>query len=42
MTAIGDEVLKLIYQPTKLAPRAIALFRIERVHTNGTLLPYLL
>jgi hypothetical protein len=35
--AIGDEVLKLVYQPNKLAPRAIGPFRIERVHTNGTL-----
>ena len=34
---IGDEVLKLVYQPAKLAPRAIGPYRIEQVHTNGTL-----
>jgi hypothetical protein len=35
--AIGDKVLKLAYQPTKLAPRAIGPLRIKQVHTNGTL-----
>jgi hypothetical protein len=34
---VGDEVLKLVYQPTKLAPKAIGPFRIEQVHTYGTL-----
>jgi hypothetical protein len=33
--AIGDEVLKRVYQPTKLAPRAIGPFRIKQVHANG-------
>jgi hypothetical protein len=34
--AIGDEVLKLIYQPDKLEARATGPFPITRVHTNGT------
>jgi hypothetical protein len=35
--AVGDEVLKLAYKPTKLAPRAISgPHPVERVHTNGT------
>lgn len=34
---IGDEVLKLTYQPDKLQPRGEGPFRIEQVHTNGTL-----
>ena len=33
---IGDEVLKLIYDPTKLGTRAEGPFRIEAVHANGT------
>jgi transposase InsO family protein len=33
---IGDEVLKLIFQPDKLDPRASGPFTITRVHTNGT------
>lgn len=33
---IGDEVLKLVNEPTKLAPRAEGPYRIETVHTNGT------
>jgi hypothetical protein len=35
--AIREEVLKLIYKPGKLEPRATGPYRIERVHTNGTL-----
>jgi hypothetical protein len=34
---VGDEVLKLIYKPDKLQPRATGPYRVERVHTNGTL-----
>ncbi|GAX16309.1 hypothetical protein FisN_35Hu008 [Fistulifera solaris] len=33
---VGDEVLKLVYNPKKLATRAIGPYRIESVHTNGT------
>ena len=33
---IGQEVLKLVYQPDKLDPRAEGPFVIERVHANGT------
>jgi len=33
---IGDQVLKLIYKPDKLAPRATGPYQIETVHTNGT------
>jgi predicted DNA binding CopG/RHH family protein len=33
----GQEVLKLRYKPNKLEPRADGPYRIERVHTNGTL-----
>jgi hypothetical protein len=32
----GQEVLVLVYQPTKDEPRAIGPFTIERVHVNGT------
>lgn len=32
----GDEVLKLAFKPAKLSPRAFGPFRIESVHTNGT------
>ena len=35
--AIGEEVLKLVYHPNKLEPRAIGPYRIEWVHANGTL-----
>ena len=35
--SIGDEVLKLVYQPIELAPRATGPFRIEQLHTNGML-----
>ena len=35
--AEGEEVLKLIYKPNKLQPRAEGPYKIERVHTNGTL-----
>ena len=35
--AQGEEVLKLIYKPNKLEPRATGPYRITRVHTNGTL-----
>ena len=34
---VGDEVLKLKFQPDKLEPRAEGPFRVERVHANGTL-----
>ena len=33
---VGDEVLKIVYEPTKLAPRASGPYRIETVHQNGT------
>jgi hypothetical protein len=33
----GDEVLKLIYKPDKLQPRATGPYRVQRVHANGTL-----
>jgi len=33
----GQEVLVLVYQPTKTDPRAIGPFCIERVHVNGTI-----
>ncbi|KAG7361664.1 reverse transcriptase RNA-dependent DNA polymerase [Nitzschia inconspicua] len=35
--AIGDKVLKLVYKPGKLEPRAIGPFEVIRVHQNGTL-----
>ena len=35
--AVGDEVLKLKYKPTKGDPRGTGPFPVERVHTNGTL-----
>jgi transposase InsO family protein len=34
---VGEEVLKLVYNPAKLEPRAIGPYTITRVHTNGTL-----
>ena len=34
---VGDEVLKLKFQPDKLEPRAEGPYRVERVHANGTL-----
>ena len=34
---IGEEVLKLVYHPKKLDPRAKGPYRIKRVHANGTL-----
>jgi transposase InsO family protein len=33
---IGDDVLKLVYKPDKLEPRAHGPYPIEQVHTNGT------
>ena len=33
---VGDEVLKLVYNPDKLEQRATGPFKIERVHANGT------
>jgi hypothetical protein len=33
---VGDEVLKLIPNPSKLQPRATGPYFIETVHTNGT------
>ena len=35
--AIGDKILKLIYQPTKLQPRAEGPYTVTRVHVNGTI-----
>ena len=34
---VGDEVLKLVYDPQKLAPRATVPYRINTIHTNGTI-----
>jgi hypothetical protein len=34
---VGDEVLKLVYKPNKLDPRATGPFVVEQVHANGTL-----
>ena len=34
---INDQVLILTYKPNKLEPRAIGPFRVNRVHTNGTI-----
>ncbi len=34
---VGDEVLKLVYKPDKLEPRARGPYRVQRVHANGTL-----
>ena len=34
---VGDQVLRLVYQPHKLEPRAIGPYPITRVHSNGTL-----
>jgi hypothetical protein len=34
---VGDEVLKIKFQPDKLEHRADGLYRVERVHANGTL-----
>ena len=33
---IGNQVLKLVYQPNKLQSRAKELYTINTVHTNGT------
>ena len=33
----GDEVLKLVYKPNKLDPRAIGPYVVEKVHCNGSL-----
>ena len=33
----GDEVLKLSYKPNKMQERATGPYRVEAVHTNGTL-----
>jgi hypothetical protein len=33
---VGEEILKLVYKPNKLAPRAEGPYRIHQVHTNGT------
>jgi hypothetical protein len=35
--AVGDEVLRLIYRPDKMEPRAVGPYRITRVHSNGTI-----
>ena len=35
--AVGAQVLKLNYKPHKLQPRAEGPYRVESVHTNGTL-----
>ena len=34
---VNQEVLKLVYKPDKMDPRAEGPYRIEQVHTNGTL-----
>ena len=34
--AVNDQVLKLVYQPNKLDPRAVGPYRVVQVHTNGT------
>lgn len=34
---VDDEVLKLVYKPDKLDPRAEGPYRVVQVHTNGTL-----
>jgi len=34
----NQEVLKLVYEPGKLEPRAIGPYRITAVHTNGTVM----
>ena len=34
--AVGDKVLKLVYKPRKLQPRAEGPYPINRVHVNGT------
>ena len=34
---VGQQVLKLIYKPDKLEPRATGPYLIDQVHTNGTL-----
>lgn len=34
---IGEQVLKLVYKPDKLEPRAIGPYRITRVHANGSI-----
>ena len=34
---VGDEVLKLVYKPNKLDPRATGPFVVEQVHANGIL-----
>jgi transposase InsO family protein len=34
---IGDEVLKIAYNPNKLDPRATGPYTVEQVHANGTL-----
>jgi hypothetical protein len=33
----NQEVFKLVYEPGKLEPRAIGPYRVNTVHTNGTL-----
>jgi hypothetical protein len=32
----NQEVLKLVFRPKKLEPRAVGPYRINVVHTNGT------
>jgi hypothetical protein len=34
---VNDEVLKLVYKPNKMDPRAEGPYTIEQVHQNGTL-----
>jgi hypothetical protein len=33
---VGEEVLKLIYKPDKLQPKAEGPYLVHQVHTNGT------
>jgi hypothetical protein len=32
----NQEVLKLVYEPSKLEPRAVGPYHVNAVHTNGT------
>jgi hypothetical protein len=34
---VGEDVLKIAFEPSKMEPRAIGSFQILQVHANGTL-----